>query len=131
MIITLLVSCGVALGSLSEVSSTLNSTIQKAEVKNDLRKILPDLARTLDVKSEVLEKAMLNEKLKLSDVAMAKFISDKTAESIDTYLTSANALDWDSALKKAGVKESEAEEYLDNMQTEVALVMMDYHQGRR
>jgi hypothetical protein len=96
-----------------------------------LQKVLPTLASIFDVEAPVLEKAMLETKWKLSDVSMAKFVSEKNGQKVAELLKGAAVEDWPSILKKNSLSERDAEEFLDNMQSEIALAMLDFREKRK
>lgn len=115
-----------AMAELKGVSESLDDSIHSVK----LEIILPSLAKTMSLEKAVLEKAMVENKLKLSDVAIAKLLAEKSNSKIDNFLTPTVAGDWPGQLKKNNLTEQDAEDYLDNLQTEVALMMLDFREKR-
>src|SRR6185295_8295812 len=100
-------------------SASLNESIKSVQVK----KVIPVLASTLKVESAVIEKGLLESKHQLSDVALAKFVADKTNKSIDSFMSVSSESEWVDVLAQNNISSDDAQEYLDNLQTEVAFSM--------
>jgi hypothetical protein len=122
----LAIACTASAG-LNDVSESLNNTIKVA----NLPKILPKLSETLALDRSVVEKALVETKLKLSDIVIAKFISEKINAPIKDLLTTSVAANWLEQLKKNQLSEQDAEEYLDTLQTDVAVMMIDFWEKQR
>ena len=117
-----LLSARIVFAGLSDISDTLNSSI----VNSPLHEILPDLAKVLNVDPALLRKAMVDSALRLSDVACAKFMSEKTGQPITDFFKIATPLEWVETLTRYNLKEKDAADYLDVLQTEVAFMMLDH-----
>ena len=115
-----------ALASLQQTASALDETINDVETKI----IVNGLAEKVGVEAKIAKDALLDKKLKLSQLALAKFVSEKSASELSTVLEHLPS-DWQDYLKSSNVSEREAEEYLDALQTEVALLMLDYREHRQ
>ncbi len=111
---------GTTVGKLNDAAQSLDDTIKKANVQE----AASELAKVLKVENATLTKAVGEAKFSLSDVALAKFISEKKGKSIDTFLSAQQ--NWTDVLKTNGIPETEAEEYLDTLQSEVAFAMLDF-----
>ena len=126
MMILLLGSVAASRGDVQEYAEMVNDTIEHAEVV----KIVPPLSKLLAVDEPQSQKALVESNFKLSDVALAKLVSQKSGKPFDTILTPESVADWLPVLKANDVSETEAETYLDNFQSEVALIMFDYREKR-
>src|SRR5215218_1184304 len=96
-LVTLLFAMSVAFAGspserLSETAQSLDDSVQTVE----LNKILPDIAKLLKTETAVVEKAIFYQSLKLSDVALGKFISEKAKEPLADLLKPAT--DWNKVL---------------------------------
>ncbi|MDB6026846.1 MAG: hypothetical protein JWM68_3069 [Verrucomicrobiales bacterium] len=104
---------------LSETAQSLDDSLQSVE----LNKILPGLAKLLKTETAVVEKAIFYQSLKLSDVALGKFIADKSKESLSELLKPAT--DWAKVLGEKKLNLDDAQEYLDNLSSEIAFLVFE------
>jgi hypothetical protein len=104
---------------LIETALTLDESVQTAE----LTKILPEVAKLLKTETAVVEKAIYYQNLKLSDVALGKFVSDKSHQSLPELLKPAT--DWNKILGDKKLDVDDAREYLDNLSSEVAFLVFE------
>ena len=115
-----------ASAGLQDTANALNETIRTA----DVQAILPGLAEKLGVEVNVAKVALIDKTNKLSDFALAKFVADKTGETLDSVMEK-KIVDWSTFFGTNSGTEKEADEYLDALQTEVAFMMLDYREGRK
>lgn len=111
---------------LEDAKESMNDAIKEVS----LAVVLPKLAETLAVEEAVLQLALVEHKLKLSDVAMAKMVSEKNGKSVRDILKG-GAPNWPVLLKENGLNEGDATEYLDALQSEVAFAVMDLKTARK
>lgn len=124
IVVSLLFAISVAVAGtpaerLSETAQSLDDSLQSVE----LNKILPGLAKLLKTETAVVEKAIFYQSLKLSDVALGKFIADKSKESLSELLKPAT--DWAKVLGEKKLNLDDAQEYLDNLSSEIAFLVFE------
>jgi hypothetical protein len=107
---------------LMNASESLNDAIKNVELK----KVIPDLATALKVDTATVRTAMVEKQHKLSDIAMAKFMADKTGKAVDSFINVTTEAQWVDVLNQNNVTDADAQEYLDGLQTEVAFLMLDH-----
>lgn len=112
---------------LTQTAKVLDDTLKTSHLK----KVTPDLGRVLKMDTQAVEKALLDQKLKFSDLALAKFLSDKINQPVESLLALGQITDWDASLKNANISEKEAIEHLDNLQSEVAFLMLDFRDKKK
>jgi hypothetical protein len=110
---------GTPVERLTETAQNLDETVQNVE----LTKILPDVARLLKTETAVVEKAIFYQSLKLSDVALGKFVSEKANQSLPELLKPET--DWAKVLSEKKLSMDDAREYLDNLSSEVAFLVFE------
>ena len=106
---------------------TLDETYHKA----DLKKIAPRLATLIKSDRAVVEQALVVKHQKFSTIAIAKLVSEKTGQDLAAVLAALGDTDGSSAAKEAGLTSAEVAEHLDNLQPEVAFIMLDLRASRR
>ena len=104
---------------LTETAQSLDDSVQSVE----LNKILPAVAKLLKTETAVLEKALFYQNLKLSEVALGKFISEKATQSLPELLKPAT--DWVKVLEEKKLSLEDATEYLDNFSSEVSFLVFE------
>lgn len=112
---------------LTQTAKVLDDTLKPSHLK----KVTPDLGRVLKMDTQAVEKALLDQKLKFSDLALAKFLSDKINQPVKNLLALGQITDWDASLKNANISEKEAIEHLDNLQSEIAFLMLDFRDKKK
>jgi hypothetical protein len=120
--LTTQVYAGAPSQQLMDASQNLNEAIKNVELKQ----VIPDLASALKVESSIVEKGMVENKHKLSDLALAKFVADKTSKSVDSFMNVSSETEWVDVLAQNKISDSDVQEYLDGLQTEVAFLMLDH-----
>ncbi len=104
---------------LSETAQNLDDSVQNVE----LNKILPDIAKLLKTETAVVEKAIFYQNVKLSDVALGKFVAERASVALPEILKPAT--DWSKMLGEKKLSLDEAREYLDNFSSEVAFLVFE------
>lgn len=104
---------------LHETAQSLDDSAPSIE----LSKILPDVAKLLKTETAVVEKALFYQSLKLSDVALGKFVSEKASEPLRNLLKP--SIDWTKVLDDKKLSFDDAREYLDNLSSEVAFLLFE------
>lgn len=104
---------------LTEVAQSLDDSVQNVE----LNKLLPDIAKLLNTETAMVEKALFYQHVKLSDVALGKFVAEKAHASFGDLLKP--AIDWPTLLTEKKVSLDDAREYLDSFSSEVAFLVFE------
>ena len=110
---------GTPVERLNETAQNLDESVQNVE----LSKILPQVAKLLKTETAVVEKAIFYQSLKLSDVALGKYFSDKVGQPLGDVLKPAT--DWAKLLNDKKLNIDEAREFLDNLSSEVAFLVFE------
>lgn len=108
-----------------ETAKGLDQMIAKADFKT----IIPHLADVLKMDVAAVRKAMLDERRKLSSIAFARLVAEKTGKPVATILQNSPEPEWARLLQELNISEKETEEYLDGVYSEVAFLMLD-HRGK-
>ncbi len=102
------------------------------EVKKlDLKKNIPSLAALLKLDTGLVETNLLQKKTNFSALAIAKLVADKAGLTVPEVLDDATKPDWPETVQNAGISLAEARDYLDNLQSEVALMRLDQRLKRK
>ena len=137
----LVLTCAVALVSLTngvEAAETPAADFRLA-VKNlddavaeaDLKKILADLAKFVKADEPLVRKAMVEQKLPFSDVALAQLLAEKTGKKFAEVLEANPQRDWPEACARARVSLSEAVERLDDLWAKVSFLTYEQQKKRK
>lgn len=119
------------LGQTSERFRETAKTIDQLIVKADFGSILPHLAAVLKMETPDLKKAMVDDRRKLSSLALAKLLEEKTNKPALSFFPDGAEPDWAALLKEGNVSDKEADEYLDNIYSEVAFLMLDHRSKKK
>lgn len=123
--------------AVSAATPTVSKVKESAKILDDtlrlehLKKVTGDLGRVLKIDTAVVEKALITQKIKLSDLALAKFISEKLNQPIEELLTTSASTDWEALLKTANVSSKEILEHMENLHSEVAFLMLDFRDKKK
>lgn len=107
---------------ISESAKQLDESIDRVEAKV----IAPEVGRILEVEPALVETALVKQKHKLSGIALAKVLSDKTREPLEKLLEKPVEFNWVTALKDAGVSAETLMEQIDGWYTEISFVMLEH-----
>ena len=106
-------------------------SLDETYLKADLKKIAPRLAALVKCDPALVEQALVVKHQKFSTVALAKLIAEKTGRDVPAVLAGFGDADGVAAAKEAGLPLADVTEYLENLQAEVAFVMLDYRTAKR
>jgi hypothetical protein len=87
--------------------------------------IVSDVAQTLKCGESAVKEALVTRKWKLSSLAVAQFLADGKKGVLADYLKRDPEPNWVEELKSSGVSLDAAHEFLDSVQSEIALVTWD------
>ena len=104
---------------LMETAQNLDESVQSVE----LSKILPDIAKLLKTETAVVEKAIFYQNMKLSEVVLGTFVSEKSHESLPELLKP--SINWTQVLEQKKLNTDDAREYLDSISSEVAFLVFE------
>ncbi len=102
-----------------ETAQNLDESVQSVE----LSKILPDIAKLLKTETAVVEKAIFYQNMKLSEVVLGTFVSEKSHESLPELLKP--SINWTQVLEQKKLNTDDAREYLDSISSEVAFLVFE------
>jgi hypothetical protein len=109
---------------LQSAAQELDGTIKKLKIKS----IAPELGKVLKLEPGIAEKLLVEEKVKLSTLALAKFAADKTGKPLREFTATTN---WEERLSNENLNPKDAVEYLGKVESEVAFAMLDFRQKVR
>ncbi len=120
-----------ALAVMPEKVATASENINDTVGKANLKAITGKLAEVLKVESTVVEKAIVDLNLKVSDIVLAKMVAEKTHKPAGSFLKVAKELDWKTVLEANSISANDAEEFLDGANAELAFMMLDMKPAKK
>ena len=93
--------------------------------ETDLLSFSPFLAPVLKAEVAPMNKMLIEDKVRLSDLVIAQLVADRLDKPVLEVLQNRSELDWAKTLEGAKVQLEEAVTYLEEIHTNVAFAMMD------
>lgn len=108
--------------TLSEAVAAIDECVQKL----DKPALTGPVAQALKLEVTFVERALLQENCRVSDLVLIRALAEKTAASCQAVLASSAQRDWLAELKKAGFNEEKILGLLDDAYADLALKMLEF-----
>ncbi|MBI2926025.1 MAG: hypothetical protein HYY24_10000 [Verrucomicrobia bacterium] len=137
----LVLTCAVALVTLTNGVAAAETTaadfrlavknLDEAVAEADLQKVFADLAKFVKLDEPLVRKAMVEQQLPFSGVALAQLLAEKTRRKFEEVLEAHPKRDWLEACAKAQVSLSDAVERLEDLWAKVSFLTYEQQKKRK